>query len=91
MCSRVPATPGAAARREREIAALVASIAANPHSGARLGGRLRGWLVRHGGRGRMVTVVFRPADEAGAVLIAMVAFGARDWMGAMDGRRDFAG
>jgi plasmid stabilization system protein ParE len=78
MCSRVPATPGAAARREREIAALVASIAANPHSGARLGGRLRGWLVRHGGRGRMVTVVFRPADEAGAVLIAMVAFAGLD-------------
>jgi plasmid stabilization system protein ParE len=82
---------GAAARREREITALVDSIAANAHSGTRLGGRFRGWLVRHGGARRMVTIVFRPDDAAGAVLVALVAFGAQDWLGAMEERRDFAG
>jgi hypothetical protein len=70
---------------------MIASIARNPHSGTRLGGRLLGWLVRHGGARRMVTIVFRPGDEAGVVLIALVAFGAQDWLGAMDDRRDFAG
>ena len=80
-----------ALRREEEAAALIDSVAANPRSGTRLGGRLHGWLVRHGGRGRMLTVVFRADDAADTLLIAMVAFGARDWMGAMDGRRDFAG
>jgi hypothetical protein len=39
----------------------------------------------------MLTVVFRADDAADTLLIAMVAFGARDWMGAMDDRRDFAG
>jgi hypothetical protein len=82
---------GAAARREREITALVASIAAHAHSGKRPDGRLHGWLVRHGGTRRMVTVVFCPDDEARAVLIALVAFGAQDWLGAMDDGRDFAG
>ncbi len=80
-----------ALRREREAAALIDSIAANPRSGTRLGGRLKGWLVRHGGRGRMLTVVFRADDATDRLLVALVAFGAQDWLGAMEERRDFAG
>lgn len=80
-----------ALRREAEAAALIDAIAANPRSGTRLGGRLRGWLVRHGGHGRMLTVVFRVDDAADALLVALVAFGAQDWVGAMDERRGFSG
>ena len=49
----------AAERRLDEIDALLRSIAANPSSGIRLSGALEGWLVRHGGRGNRLTVVFR--------------------------------
>lgn len=70
----------AAARRLDEIDALIRDIAANPTSGMRLTGPLDGWLVRHGGRGHRLTIVFR-ADLARDVLqIALVAFGGQDWV-----------
>ena len=70
----------AAARRLDEIDALIRDIAANPTSGMRLSGPLDGWLVRHGGRGHRLTIVFR-ADLARDVLqIALVAFGGQDWV-----------
>lgn len=77
----------AAERRLDEIDALLAAIAANPRSGARLDGPLAGWLVRHGGRDHKLTVVFRPDLEAGILRIALIAFGGRDWMAAAAGRR----
>lgn len=70
----------AAARRLDEIDDLIRDIAANPTSGMRLTGPLDGWLVRHGGRGHRLTIVFR-ADLVREVLqIALVAFGGQDWV-----------
>ena len=76
----------AAERRLDEIDALLQAILANPLSGVRLAGSLAGWLVRHGGRGQMITVVFRPEPEAGLLRIALIAFGARNWPDAAIGR-----
>ena len=79
----------AADRRVAEVDALLASIAANPRSGTRLGPPFSGWLVRHGGRGQAITVAFRPAPDLQAVYIALVAFGGQDWMMRLAPRRDF--
>lgn len=70
----------AASRRLDEIDALIQEISANPTSGARLSGKLDGWLVRHGGAGQRLTIVFKPDVDAGQVYLALVAFGGRDWM-----------
>ena len=70
----------AALRRLDEVDALLRSIADNPTSGARLEGRLEGWLVRHGGSGHRLTIVFRPDVEGGQIDLALVAYGGRDWM-----------
>ena len=48
----------AAGRRLDEVDDLIADISANPMSGVRLAPPLDGWLVRHGGRGHRLTVVF---------------------------------
>jgi len=81
----------AAERRLDEIDALLEAIADNPASGVRLDGRLAGWLARHGGRGRMITVVFRSDVEARLIHIALIAFGGRNWLDAATGRRSFPG
>jgi hypothetical protein len=70
----------AAERRLAEIDDLLDAVAASPTSGIRLDGKLAGWLARHGGRGQMITVVFRPDIEAGLIYIALVAFGGRNWL-----------
>jgi plasmid stabilization system protein ParE len=70
----------AALRRLDEVDALLRSIAENPASGVRLGGRLAGWLVRHGGSGHRLTVVFKPEVEFGQIYLALVAFGGQNWM-----------
>ena len=70
----------AAGRRLDEIDALIRDIAANPTSGMRLTGPLDGWLVRHGGRGHRLTIVFRADLEREALQIALVAFGGQDWV-----------
>jgi plasmid stabilization system protein ParE len=70
----------AAERRLDEIDDLLRAIADDPASGVRLHGHLAGWLARHGGRGRMITVVFRFDREAQLVHIAMIAFGGRNWL-----------
>jgi hypothetical protein len=70
----------AATRRLDEVDALLSDILSNPQSGMRLTEPLDGWLVRHGGRGHRITIVFR-ADMAREVLyVALVAFGGQDWM-----------
>lgn len=66
----------AAMRRLDEVDALVADIVANPRSGMRLDGPLDGWLVRHGGRGHRITIVFKADLESNRLYIALVAFGA---------------
>lgn len=70
----------AAARRLDEIDELLRDIAANPMSGMRLAGPLDGWLVRHGGRGHRLTIVFRADVERDVLQIALVAFGGQDWV-----------
>jgi plasmid stabilization system protein ParE len=81
----------AAERRLDEIDALLDAIADNPASGVRLDGKLAGWRARHGGRGRMITVVFRADVEAQLIFIAMIAFGGRNWMEGAADRRAFPG
>ena len=81
----------AASRRLDEIDALLQGISANPTSGARLSGKLDGWLVRHGGAGQRLTIVFKPDVAAGQVYLALVAFGGRDWMRLASARQVFAG
>ncbi|MDK3075367.1 type II toxin-antitoxin system RelE/ParE family toxin [Sedimentitalea sp. JM2-8] len=80
---------GAALQRLDEVDALLQSIADNPTSGARLEGKLEGWLVRHGGSGHRLTIVFRPDAEVGQIYLALVAFGGRDWMKLASKRRTF--
>lgn len=77
----------AAERRLDEIDALIADIAANPTSGMRLDPPLDGWLVRHGGRGQRLTVVFHPDVAQNTLYLALVAFGGRDWMQVSKQRR----
>ena len=79
----------AALRRLDEIDALLESIMKNPTSGMRLGGKLDGWLVRHGGSGHRLTIVFRPDVSAGKIYLALAAFGGRDWIKLASTRRAF--
>ena len=88
----VDATQGdvaAASRRLDEIDALLAEIAANPGSGMRLAAPLDGWLVRHGGRGHRITIVFKADPQQNALYVALVAFGGKDWMSGSVGRKNF--
>lgn len=80
----------AAERRLDEVDTLIASILDTPRSGIRLAGALSGWLVRHGGSGHRLTVVFRPDMQTGTVFVALVAFGGRDWVRLAASRRGFA-
>ncbi|MBM2575373.1 type II toxin-antitoxin system RelE/ParE family toxin [Jannaschia sp. Os4] len=79
----------AAYRRLNEVDALLVSVLASPTSGVRLLGELDSWLVRHGGTGQRLTVVFKPDLDNECIYLAMVAFGGRDWMKAAVGRRGF--
>ena len=79
-----------ATRRLDEVDALLESIASNPNSGVRLNGKLDGWLVRHGGAGKRLTMVFKPDVDAGQIYLALVAFGGRDWMRLASARQVFA-
>lgn len=80
----------AALRRLDEVDALLVAIKGNPASGVRLGGTLDGWLVRHGGAGHCLTIVFRPDIEAGRIYLALVAFGGRDWLTLASARNTFS-
>ena len=79
----------AASRRLDEVDALLEAIASNPNSGFRLNGKLDGWLVRHGGAGQRLTVVFKPDVDAGQIYLALVAFGGRDWLRLASARQMF--
>jgi hypothetical protein len=79
----------AAERRLDETDALLRAIVDDPASGLRLDGRLAGWRARHGGRGRMLTVVFRSDPDSKILDIAMIAFGGRNWIEDAAGHRDF--
>ena len=81
----------AAGRRLDEVDDLIADISANPMSGVRLALPLDGWLVRHGGRGHRLTVVFRADLYKGCVFVALVAFGGQDWMTESKTRKSFSG
>ena len=78
----------AAEQRLDEVDNLLAAIATNPTSGMRLSAPLEGWLVRHGGRRQMITVVFRPDLENRLLYIALVAFGRQNWLVAAQDRRN---
>lgn len=81
----------AAGRRLDEVDDLVADISANPMSGVRLAPPLDGWLVRHGGRGHRLAVVFRADLAQDCVFVALVAFGGQDWMKEGETRKAFGG
>lgn len=81
----------AAARRLDEIDVLLAEMAANPLSGMRLAPPLDGWLVRHGGRGQRITIVFKANLDRDVLYIALVAFGGQDWIMQGTARRAFGG
>lgn len=81
----------AAGRRLDEVEDLLAAISANPLSGVRLGPPLDGWLVRHGGRGHRLTVVFRADLARDCLFVALVAFGGQDWMMEGEVRKSFGG
>ena len=81
---------GAAARRRIfEARALIEAIVAEPGLGTTLDGPLDGWRVRHGGRNRRITVVFRHDTASDALYIALIAFGGRDWEAYAGGRSEF--
>ena len=81
----------AAGRRLDEVDDLIADISASPMSGVRLAPPLEGWLVRHGGRGHRLTVVFRADLATDCVLVALVAFGGQDWITEGKTRKSFSG
>lgn len=81
----------AAGRRLDEVDNLIADISANPMSGVRLAPPLDGWLVRHGGRGHRLTIVFSPDLNENRVFVALVAFGGQDWMTEGETRKSFSG
>lgn len=80
----------AASRRLDEVDALLEAIASNPNSGVRLNAKLDGWLVRHGGAGQRLTIVFKPDMDTEVIYLALVAFGGRDWIRLASARRVFA-
>lgn len=80
----------AASMRLDEVEALLERIVEEPALGARLDRELSGWRVRHGGRGRMITIVFRLA-QSGRLQVPLVAFGGRDWITRASERRSFFG
>ena len=79
----------AAERRLDEVDVLLDSIASNPTSGVRLSGKLQGWLVRHGGSGQRLTIVFKPDVATSIIYLALVAFGGRDWVKLASARKQF--
>jgi hypothetical protein len=78
----------AAARHLDEIDDLLTDIHDNPQSGVRLSGSLEGWLVRHGGRGQRLTIVFKADLKRDLLQIALIAFGGQDWVSTGAKRRD---
>ena len=80
----------AAARRLDEVDELLQAILDNPTSGMRLGSNLDGWLVRHGGFGHRLTIVFKPDVSGEQIYLALVAFGGRDWIKLASTRHTFS-
>lgn len=80
----------AALRRLDEIDLLLEAILENPTSGVHLKGKLDGWMVRHGGRGHRLTIVFKPDIEAATIYLALAAFGGRNWMKLAANRQTFS-
>lgn len=71
---------GAATRRRvSEVRDLIEAIVAEPGLGTALDGNLASWRVRHGGKGRRITVVFRYDLALDTLYLALVAFGGRNW------------
>ena len=70
----------AAERRVIEIYEIVAAIMAAPQSGIRLDGNLAGFLAKHGGQNRRLTIVFKPEPTENVVYGVLVAFGGADWL-----------
>ncbi|WRH64359.1 MAG: hypothetical protein RSE12_08555 [Fuscovulum sp.] len=58
--------------------ASIKSMRCSPTFGMRLAGNLEGWLVRHGGKGHRLTIVFKADIERDVLQIALVAFGGQE-------------
>ena len=78
----------AARRQIIEVRDFFAAITEEPGLGTALYRALSGWRVRHGGRGRRITVVFRHDPGQDALYVALVAFGGQDWKRSAVGRSD---
>ena len=79
----------AAGRRLDEVDDLLTDINTNPLSGVRLAPPLDGWLVRHGGRGHRLTIVFRADLAQDCSFVALVAFGGQDGLTESETRKSF--
>jgi len=79
----------AAGRRLDEVDELIADISASPLPGVRLAPPLDRWLVRHGGCGHRLTVVFRADLAQDRLFVVLVAFGGGDWMTEGKTRKSF--
>ncbi|WP_371832241.1 type II toxin-antitoxin system RelE/ParE family toxin [Paracoccus benzoatiresistens] len=82
----VSGSADAARRRLREVHDLIEQVIENPSLGTSVGEALPGWRVRHGGRGRRITLVFRHDAEADEIHLALVSFGGEDWANRSPGR-----
>ena len=81
----------AARRRILEARDLMEAVVAEPGLGTTLAKPLDGWRVRHGGRNRRITVVFRHDVASDALYIALIAFGGQDWEAHATRRSAFGG
>ena len=91
MAEHVHAVSGdgnAVRRRIVEARELLGGVQDNPNLGAPLAGKLAGWRVRHGGKHRQISVVYRHDTKTNRLYLALVAFGEQDWMGRVTGRRN---
>ncbi len=78
----------AARRRIAELRELLGRVQENPDLGAPLDGDLSGWRIRHGGKRRLVSVVYRHDAERDRLYLALISFGGQDWAARAPRRRE---
>lgn len=71
----------AARRRVLEARALLACVQEDPDLGRPLDGDLSGWRIRHGGKHRQNSVVYRYDGAANRLYLALLSFDGQDCEG----------
>ena len=90
MAEHVMAVSGdgdAARRRVLEARALLGRVQQEPDLGRPLDGGLAGWRIRHGGKHRQISIVYRYDGSADRLYLALLSFGGQDWKGRATPRR----